>query len=47
MYLKNVDAVLGKLKKQPSNITKLCSLLGLVGYFREFIPNFSHTAKPL
>ena len=27
---KNVDAVLGKLKKKPNNITVLCSLLGLV-----------------
>ena len=30
---KNVDAVLGKLKKMPNNITELRSLLGLVGYF--------------
>ena len=31
---KNVDAVLGKLKKKPNNISELRSLLGLVGYFR-------------
>ena len=31
---KNVDAVLGKLKKKPNNITELRSSLGLVGYFR-------------
>ena len=44
---KNVDAVLGKLKKKPNNITELRSLLGLVGYFRRTIPNFSQIAKPL
>ena len=44
---KNVDAVLGKLKKKPNNITELRSLLGLVGYFRRAIPNFSQIAKPL
>ena len=38
---KNVDAVLGKLKKKPNNITELHSLLGLVGYFQRAIPNFS------
>ena len=43
---KNVDAVLGKLKK-PNNITELRSLLGLVGYFRRAIPNFSQIAKLL
>ena len=43
---KNVDAVLGKLKKL-NNITELRSLLGLVGYFRRAIPNFSQIAKPL
>ena len=37
----------GKLKKKPNNITELHSLLGLVGYFRRAIPNFSQTAKPL
>ena len=36
---KNVDAVLGKLKKKPNNITELHSLLDLVGYFRRSIPN--------
>ena len=44
---KNVDAVLGKLKKKPNNITQLSRLLGLVGYFRQAIPNFSQIAKPL
>ena len=44
---KHVDAVLGKLKKKPNNITKLHSLLGLVGYFRRTIRNFSQIAKLL
>ena len=41
---KNVNAVLGKLKKKPNNITELRNLLGLVGYFRQAIPNFSQIA---
>ena len=44
---KNVNAVLGKIKKKPNSITELRSLLGLVGYFRRAIPNFSQIAKPL
>ena len=44
---KNVDAALGKLKKKPNNITELCSLPSLVGYFPRAIPNFSQIAKPL
>ena len=44
---KNVEAVLGKIKKKPSNITELRSLLGLLGYFRRSIPNFSQIAKSL
>ena len=38
---------MGKLKKKPNNITELRSLLGLVGYFRRAIPNFSQIAKAL
>ena len=30
---KNVDEVLGKLKKKPNDITELRNLLGFVGYF--------------
>ena len=36
-----------KLKKKPSPITELQSILGLVGYFRRSIPNFGQTASPL
>ena len=39
--------MLGVLKKKPNKITELRSLLGLVGYFRRAIPNFSQIAKPL
>ena len=44
---KNIIAVSSKLKKKPSSITELRSILGLVGYFRRSIPNFSQTASPL
>ena len=44
---KNLDAVLGKLKKQPNNITELRCLVGIVGYFRRAILIFGQIAKPL
>ena len=46
-YPKNIIAVSSKLKQKPSSITELQSILGLVGYFRRSIPNFSETASPL
>lgn len=33
--------------KQPKNPKDIKSFLGLVGYYRKFIPNFAKTAKPL
>ncbi|CAN6362592.1 unnamed protein product [Urochloa humidicola] len=33
--------------KQPSNITEIRSFLGLAGYYRRFIENFSKIAKPM
>ena len=45
--LENVDLVIGKLNKKPNNITEVRNLLGLVGYFRGAIPNFSKIAKSL
>ena len=44
---KNIIAVSSKLKKKPSSITELRSMVGLVGYFRRSIPNFSQTTSPL
>ena len=45
--LKNIIAVSSKLKKKPSSITELRSIVGLVGYFRRSIPKFSQTASLL
>ena len=39
--------MLEKLKKKLSNVTELRRLLGLFGYFRRAMPNFSQIAKPL
>jgi hypothetical protein len=33
--------------KRPSSVSKIRSLLGLAGYYRRFVPNFSSIAKPL
>jgi hypothetical protein len=33
--------------KPPTSIHQICSFLGLAGYYRRFIPNFSRTAKPM
>jgi hypothetical protein len=33
--------------EQPRNPTDICSFLGLVGYYRKFIENFSKIAKPM
>ncbi|WVZ52931.1 LOW QUALITY PROTEIN: hypothetical protein U9M48_003930 [Paspalum notatum var. saurae] len=33
--------------KQPETVTKIRSFLGLVGYYRRFIKDFSKTAKPM
>ena len=33
--------------KQPKDVTEIQSFLGLAGYYRKFIKNFSHIAKPL
>ena len=42
---KNIIVVSPKLKTKPFFITELRSILGLVGYFRRSIPNFSQTAS--
>lgn len=33
--------------KQPQNVTDIRSFLGLAGYYRRFIENFSKIAKPM
>jgi hypothetical protein len=33
--------------KSPRSITQIRSFLGLGGYYRRFIPNFSKIAKPM
>ena len=44
---KNILAVTSKINKKPETISELRTLLGLVGYFRRYIPNFSKTASSL
>ena len=44
---KSLKSITSKIRKKPNNISELCSLLGLVGYFRRLIPNFSQLFKPL
>jgi hypothetical protein len=33
--------------KRPSSVSEIRSFLGLAGYYRRFVPNFSSIAKPL
>jgi hypothetical protein len=33
--------------KPPTSVSEVRSFLGLVGYYRRFIPNFSKAAKPM
>jgi hypothetical protein len=42
---KNVAAVVEW--KRPSGVSEIQSFLGLTGYYRRFVPNFSSIAKPL
>ena len=43
----STEALTSKIRKRPSNISELRSLLGLIGYFRRSIFNFSQTVNPL
>jgi hypothetical protein len=42
---KNVTAVVEW--KRPSSVSEIRSFLGLAGYYRHFLPNFSSITKPL
>jgi hypothetical protein len=33
--------------KPPNSVHQICSFLGLAGYYRRFIPDFSRIAKPM
>ena len=44
---RSTETVTSKIRKRPTNISELRSLLGLIGYFQRSIPNFSQTVKPL
>ena len=44
---KNIAAVTQLKKTTPKNIGDIRRLLGLLGYFRRYIDNFSRKAKPL
>jgi hypothetical protein len=33
--------------QSPKSVTEICSFLGLAGYYRQFIENFSKIAKPM
>ena len=44
---KNIEAVTSMLKQKPKNLGDVRRMLGMVGYFRKYIPNFSVKAEPL
>ncbi len=45
--LSNIKAVTSLADKPPQNIGKLGKLLGLLAYYRKYIPDFARIAKPL
>jgi hypothetical protein len=42
---KNVVSVVNW--QMPSTVTEICRFLGLAGYYRHFVQNFSSITKPL
>ena len=45
--LSNIEAITALQYKPPKTIGELRKLLGLLGYYRKYIPGFAKTAKPL
>ena len=44
---RSTEALTSKIRKRPTNISELRSLLGLIDYFRRSITNFSQIVKAL
>ena len=44
---KNIRAVKDLVRQKPKTLGYARRLLGMIGYFRKYIPNFSKTAEPL
>ena len=44
---RSTEALTSKIRKRSTNSSELRSLLGLIGYYRRSVPNFSQTVKPL
>lgn len=42
-----IDQVRRYLGKPPKNVSEVRTFLGFVGYYRNFVPRFAHTAEPL
>ena len=47
MDKESIDAALALKDMKPNNVTEIRQILGLLGYHRRSIPNFSRKAKPL
>eukprot|EP00794_Sanderia_malayensis_P005085 gene5085-5741_t len=45
--LHNIEAITSLREKPPKTIGELRKLLGLLGYYRKYIPEFAKIAKPL
>ena len=43
----NIKAVTDLVRQKPKTLGDVRRLLGMIGYFRKYIPNFSKTAEPL